>query len=415
MEIYLVGGAVRDQLLHLPVLEKDWVVVGATPEIMRAKGYRAVGKDFPVFLHPETHDEYALARTEKKTAPGYKGFRVHAAPDVTLHEDLHRRDLTINAMALAADGQLIDPYGGQRDIEARLLRHISSAFCEDPVRLLRVARFAARYAHLGFHIALETQTLMAQMVRNGEVDALVPERVWSETFKALSENTPVAYFQTLRECGALQRIFPELDRLFGVPQPAKYHPEIDTGVHCLLTLEQAARLSYKPTVRFAALVHDLGKGVTPPETWPSHHGHETAGLPLLNEFCRRLRVPNVFFKLAAQVMRYHTHCHRAMQLQPATVADMFNALGAFKANADLTEFLLSCEADAKGRRGLETAPYPQSEYLLAAQKACRDLDISQVLTQNLSGPEIGRAIRQLRIDAIRQCKIDFIGQAPITD
>ncbi len=411
MEIYLVGGAVRDKLLNRPVKEKDWVVVGATPERMLEQGFKAVGKDFPVFLHPETHDEYALARTEKKTAPGYKGFTVHADPGVTLVEDLQRRDLTINAIAISADGRLIDPYGGQQDINAKILRHISPAFCEDPVRLLRVARFAARYAHLGFSIAPETEKLMAQMVINGEVDYLVPERVWSETAKALSETSPAAYFRTLRKCGAMQRIFPELNWLFGVPQPAQYHPEIDTGRHSLLSLEQATRLSDKPTVRFAALVHDLGKGVTPPHKWPSHHSHETAGLPILNEFCLRLRVPNLFKKLATQVMRHHTHCHRAMLLQPSTIADMFNELGAYKSDTGLDDFLLACEADAKGRSGFETKPYPQAEYLLAAQHACNSIDISRIIEKNMTGAKIGLAIRELRIAAIRQCKADFSGRS----
>ena len=406
MKAYLVGGAVRDQLLNLPVTERDWVVVGETPQRMLDRGFKAVGKDFPVFLHPETHDEYALARTEKKTAPGYTGFAVHADPDVTLEQDLKRRDLTINAIAMLPEGRLIDPYGGQKDLEEKCLRHISPAFAEDPVRVMRVARFAARFAHLGFKIATETCQLMQQIVQNGEVDHLVPERVWSETVKALSEQNPSEYFKVLRKCAALTRIFPELDRLYGIPQPEQYHPEIDTGVHSLMTLEQAAILSDKPSVRFAALVHDLGKAATPQHLWPNHHGHETSGIIILDKLSRRLRVPKHFLKLASQVMRYHTHCHRAFELRPATITDLLNSLGAFKANNLLDDFLLACEADAKGRTGLEDQAYPQADYLRKAQQAAVSVDTSTVMDQNLSGPEIGRAIRDLRIKAIRQkCKI----------
>lgn len=394
----------RDQLLNYPVKERDWVVVGASPEQMATLGYKPVGKDFPVFLHPETKDEYALARTEKKTAPGYKGFIVHADSSVSLHEDLKRRDLTINAMALSDEGRMIDPYGGQQDIDLKLLRHVSPAFSEDPVRVLRVARFAARYAHLGFNIAPETMHLMQQMAKNGEVDHLVSERVWAETAKALSEQTPTAYFKTLRECGALQRIFPELDNLFGVPQPVKYHPEIDTGIHSLLSLEQAAKLSNDPVVRFAALVHDLGKADTPKELWPSHRGHERAGLPILKSLCTRVRIPNQYFKLAKQVMQFHTHCHRALELRPATLADTLHDLGAYKAKTDLSGFFLACEADAKGRTGLEHRLYPQAAFMQMAYEASHTVDYSDLMTKGLSGSEIGLAIRELRIDAIRQCK-----------
>ena len=330
MEIYLVGGAVRDTLLGLPVKERDWVVIGETPESMVQQGFRPVGKDFPVFLHPQTHEEYALARTERKTAPGYKGFTVHAAPDVSLKQDLIRRDLTINAMAMTPQGQLVDPYGGQVDLEKRIFRHISPAFAEDPVRLLRIARFAARYGHLGFTLAEETKGLMQSMVTAGEVDHLVPERVWAELFKALNEKSPSAFFYTLKDCAALDKIFPEINCLFGVPQPEKHHPEIDTGVHVMLCLEQAAFLSSSPEVRFAALVHDLGKGVSPKSNWPHHHGHETQGLPILEKMCERLRVPNSFKALALQVMQYHTHCHRAFELRASTLTDMLAALGAYK-------------------------------------------------------------------------------------
>jgi tRNA nucleotidyltransferase (CCA-adding enzyme) len=400
MEIYLVGGAVRDKLLGLPVMEKDWVVLGETPESMVKHGFRPVGKDFPVFLHPQSHDEYALARTERKTAPGYKGFAVHASPDVTLEQDLIRRDLTINAIAMTPQGQLIDPYGGQRDLENRIFRHISPAFAEDPVRILRVARFAARYRHLGFTLAEETRELMQSMVAAGEVDYLVPERVWAELFKALKEQMPSAFFYTLKDCTALEKIFPEINRLFGVPQPEKYHPEIDTGLHSMLCLEQSALLSPSPEVRFAALVHDLGKGLSPKQYWPHHYGHETSGLPILDKMCDRLRVPNSFKSLALQVMQYHTHCHRAFELRASTIADMLAALGAYKQTNKLPEFLLACEADAKGRTGFEHVSYPQAEMIKLAAKSAASIDTSAILYSELQGAEIGEAIHRLRIKAI---------------
>ncbi|HEY8159710.1 MAG TPA: multifunctional CCA addition/repair protein [Methylobacter sp.] len=402
MEIYLVGGAVRDKLLGLPVKEKDWVVIGETPESMVRQGFRPVGKDFPVFLHPQSQEEYALARTERKTAPGYKGFTVHAAPDVSLERDLIRRDLTINAMAMTPEGQLVDPYGGQVDLEKRIFRHISPAFAEDPVRILRVARFAARYQHLGFTLAEETKGLMQAMVTAGEVDHLVPERVWAELFKALNEKSPSAFFYTLKDCSAVDKIFPEIACLFGVPQPEKYHPEIDTGVHVMLCLEQAALLSSNPEVRFAALVHDLGKGVSPKEDLPHHRGHETQGLPILEQMCTRLRVPNSFKALALQVMQYHTHCHRAFELRASTLTDTLAALGAFKPVNKLPEFLLACEADAKGRAGLENAPYPQAELLKGAAKAAASVDTSFILNGELKGAQIGEAIRRLRIKAVSE-------------
>jgi tRNA nucleotidyltransferase (CCA-adding enzyme) len=400
MEIYLVGGAVRDTLLDYPVTERDWVVIGETPESMVKQGFRPVGKDFPVFLHPQSQDEYALARTERKTAPGYKGFAIHASPEVSLEQDLIRRDLTINAMAMTPQGQLIDPHGGRRDLENRIFRHISPAFAEDPVRILRVARFAARYRHLGFTLAEETRELMQAMVAAGEVDHLVPERVWAELCKALKEQTPSAFFHTLKDCAALAKIFPEINRLFGVPQPEKHHPEIDTGLHSLLCLEQAARLSASPEVRFAALVHDLGKGVTPPENWPHHYRHETKGLPVLEHLCARLRVPNAFKTLALHVMQYHTHCHKALELRASTLTDTLGALGAFKANNTLAEFLLACEADAKGRTGFEHVAYPQAELLKSAAKAAASVDTSTVMNGKLEGAKIGEAIRQLRIKAV---------------
>lgn len=400
MEIYLVGGAVRDKLLGLPVKERDWVVIGETPESMVKQGFRPVGKDFPVFLHPQSHEEYALARTERKTAPGYKGFTVHAAPDVSLEQDLIRRDLTINAMAMTPEGQLIDPYGGQIDLEHRIFRHISPAFAEDPVRILRVARFAARYGHLGFMLAEDTLVLMRSMAAAGEVDHLVPERIWAELFKALNEKSPSAFFYTLKDCAALDKIFPEINGLFGVPQPEKHHPEIDTGIHAMLCLEQAALLSSSPEVRFAALVHDLGKGISPKSNWPHHYGHETQGLPILEQMCERLRVPNSFKELAKQVMQYHTHCHRAFELRASTINDMLAALGAYKSTNKLPEFLLACEADAKGRTGFENSPYPQAELLSGAAKAAVSVDTSTIINGLLQGSQIGEAIRRLRIKAI---------------
>ncbi len=402
MEIYLVGGAVRDKLLGLPVIEKDWVVIGETPESMVKQGFRPVGKDFPVFLHPQSHDEYALARTERKTAPGYKGFTVHASPEVSLEQDLIRRDLTINAMAMTPQGQLIDPYCGQQDINNRIFRHISPAFAEDPVRILRVARFAARYGHLGFTLAEETRELMQSMVSAGEVDYLVPERVWAELFKALKEQTPSAFFYTLKNCTALEKIFPEISCLFGVPQPEKYHPEIDTGLHSMLCLEQAVQLSTSTEVRFAALVHDLGKGVTPKEHWPHHYGHEKIGLPILENLCARLRVPNKFKALAMHVMQYHTHCHKAFELRASTLTDALAVLGAFKVNNTLSEFLLACEADAKGRSGLEHIPYPQAALIKRAAKSATSIDTSAILNSELQGPQIGTAIRRLRIKAVTE-------------
>ncbi len=404
MNKYLVGGAVRDQLLGFPVKERDWVVVGETPESMVKRGFRAVGKDFPVFLHPESREEYALARTERKTAPGYKGFIMHADVDVTLGQDLQRRDLTINAIAMTPEGKIIDPYGGCDDLQNRVFRHVSPAFAEDPVRILRVARFAARYHHLGFKLATETQDMMRAMVNAGEVNHLVPERVWAELLKALSEPSPSAFFYTLKDCGALAVIFPEIYNLFGVPQPEKYHPEIDTGVHVMMCLEQAVLLSSQPEVRFAALMHDLGKALSPKDQLPHHRGHETKGLPVLEALCIRFRVPNSFKVLARNVMEYHTHCHKAMELKPSTLVDLLAALGAFKQHNQLQEFLLACEADAKGRTGLENRPYPQADFLLTMAKAAGSVDTAKLTNGSLQGAEIGDAIRRLRIQAVADMK-----------
>lgn len=403
MQAFLVGGAVRDSLLGYPVIDKDWVVIGETPESMIAHGFKSVGKDFPVFLHPKTNDEYALARTERKTAPGYKGFTVHASPEVTLEEDLIRRDLTINAIAMDEQGNIVDPFNGKADLEKRIFRHVSPAFSEDPVRVLRIARFAARYAHLGFTIAEETLHLMKQMVSDGETDHLVAERVWAELFKVLSEKSPSAFFYTLKDCNALKSIFPEIDQLFGVPQPAKHHPEIDTGIHSLLCLEQASKLSPKPEVRLAALLHDLGKAETDKSKWPSHHGHEKLGLPVLEQFCNRLRVPKNFKTLAIQVMRHHTNCHRVYELRANTLTDILGALGAFKESSSIVgDFVLACEADAKGRTGLENNPYPQADYVLKAASASCTINTTDIINSNLKGAQIGEAIRRLRIKAVAE-------------
>lgn len=404
MDIYLVGGAVRDKLLGVPVKERDWVVVGATPEDMVRLGYRPVGKDFPVFLHPETHEEYALARTERKTAPGYKGFVVHASPDVTLEEDLKRRDLTINAMAEAPDGTLIDPFNGREDLDQGLLKHVSKAFVEDPVRILRVARFAARFAKWGFKVAHGTHALMKQMVAAGEVDHLVPERVWAETEKALGEDRPSRFFEVLHRCGALAVVFPELDRLFGVPQPAHAHPEIDTGMHCLMVLEQAARLSPDPRVRFAALVHDLGKGTTPGAELPQHIGHEQRGVELIEALCRRLRIPNDYRELAVKVARYHGHCHRALELRPGTLLETLTGLDAFRRPEILEDFLLACEADSRGRgpdgKPANDRPYAQADVFRTAFTAARAVDAGALAGQGLQGAALGERLRELRCNAI---------------
>jgi tRNA nucleotidyltransferase (CCA-adding enzyme) len=400
--VFLVGGAVRDELLGLPVKECDWVVVGATPKQMLARGFKPVGKDFPVFLHPKTHEEYALARTERKVAPGYHGFHFHAAPDVTLMEDLERRDITINAIARDTQGRLIDPHHGLSDLKDRWLRHVSPAFAEDPVRVLRLARFAARYDRLGFRVAPETLELIKTMVASGEVDALVPERVWAETVKALTEPNPAQFIEVLRACGALARIFPEIDRLFGVPQPPQHHPEIDTGRHVLLCLEQAVRLQADTVVRFAVLVHDLGKGFTPPSEWPRHIDHEQRGADLVKDFCQRLRVPRDYRDLAVLVTVYHTHCHRALELWPKTVLKTLQALDPFRKPQRFEQFLLACEIDARGRTGLEDRPYPQAERFRAAYEAAAAVQVRPFVEQGLQGQALAEAIRQARLMAIGQ-------------
>lgn len=401
MQTYLVGGAVRDAMLGLEVRERDWVVVGTTAEALERAGYRRVGRDFPVFLHPDSKEEYALARTERKTGPGYHGFETRFTPDVTLEQDLERRDLTINAMARAADGTLVDPYGGRRDLEARLLRHVSPAFAEDPVRILRIARFAARYARLGFSVAAETQELMRSMASAGEVDALVPERVWQETAKALAEPSPEVYFEVLRAARALAIVFPELERLHGVPQPPLWHPEIDTGLHVQLVLQAAAQLSPLPRVRFAALVHDLGKGTTPRAEWPKHLGHEQRGVALIEVLAARLRVPNDFRELAVAVARDHANCHRALELRPGTVLDLLERCDALRRPERFAEFLLACEADARGRTGFEHRPYPQGEFLRAAHAAIAGTSLSAAERDGLDGPAIGARLRAARLAALQ--------------
>ncbi|MCB1648622.1 MAG: multifunctional CCA addition/repair protein [Pseudomonadales bacterium] len=393
MQIYLVGGAVRDRLLGFDNADRDWVVVGATPQEMLDQGYTPVGRDFPVFLHPRTKEEYALARTERKTGPGYTGFAFNAAPGVSLEEDLLRRDLTLNAIAQDSNGRLIDPHGGVRDIEQRVLRHVSPAFTEDPLRVLRVARFAARFASLGFTVADETMALMRRLSASGELQHLVAERVWQETEKALCSPAPQVYFRTLRDCGALKVILPELDRLFGIPQPPQHHPEIDTGVHVLMCLEQAARMSEDPVVRFATLLHDLGKGVTPKEKWPHHYGHEILGLPLIRDVCERLRVPKRYAALARLVCEYHTHCHRAAELKPASLLRVLEALDAFRRPQQLAQFLPACEADSRGRTGFEERPYPQADILRQAAAAARAVDVPALLSEGKVPPRSPEAIK----------------------
>jgi tRNA nucleotidyltransferase (CCA-adding enzyme) len=400
MQVYLVGGAVRDALLGVPVRERDWVVVGATREELLAGGYREVGRDFPVFLHPETHEEYALARLERKVAPGYRGFAVEFGPGVTLEEDLARRDLTINAMARSGDGALIDPYGGAADIEARLLRHVSPAFAEDPVRVLRAARFAARFAPLGFRIAPETLALMRAMVERHEIDALVAERVWQETDKALRETAASEYFRVLRGCGALRVIFPEIDALFGVPQPVEWHPEIDTGVHVLMVLDQAVALGADAAVRFAALVHDLGKGATPRAEWPGHRGHEERSVALIETLAARLRVPTAYRELALIVARDHGLVHRALELRPGTIVEMFERVDAFRRPDRFADMLLACEADYRGRAGLQARPYPQRPWLQAARDAAAAVRPAPGDLASGSGVKIAAGLRRARSAAI---------------
>ncbi len=403
-KIYSVGGAVRDELLGFPVKDHDYVVVGATPKAMLDAGYKPVGKDFPVFLHPITHEEYALARTERKTSAGYKGFAVHAAPDVTLEEDLARRDFTINAIAKDTDGKLIDPHKGRADLQAKTLRHVSAAFAEDPVRILRAARFSARFAD--FTIAPETLALMRQMVQNGEVDALVPERVWQELSRGLMESKPSRMFEVLRDCGALQKILPELDRLWGVPQPPLHHPEIDTGIHVMMVIDYAAKQNFSLPIRFAALVHDLGKGTTPADILPRHIGHEARSVHLLKDVCKRLRVPNDCKDLAQMVARFHGKLHQALKMRPDTLLEFLIELDAFRQPERLNDFLKACECDSRGRTGLENCALPENDLILTALQAAQNIDAGATAKQHAEPEKIKAAIFEARLAALKSAVKD---------
>ena len=404
MKIYKVGGAVRDKLLKRKVVDHDYVVVGATVEEMLAGGYTPVGKDFPVFLHPETHEEYALARTERKVARGYHGFEFYADSSVTLEDDLIRRDLTINAIAEDEQGVLYDPYQGIADLNNRILRHVSPAFAEDPLRVLRVARFAARYADYGFSIADETMAMMQCLVDHDEVDALVAERTWQEVEKALADDNSWIFFQVLRQCGALARLFPEIEQLFGVPQSRQWHPEIDTGIHTMMVLEQAARLSKEPVVRFAALLHDLGKGITPEKEWPKHIAHESRGVPLVKALCQRLKVPKQYTELALLVTEFHLNYHRIEELKNSTVVDLLSRLDAFRRPERFEQFVLACEADAKGRTGYEDSSDEKSQRFRAFFQAANQVNTAEIIAQGYKGVEIAEQLRIKRISAVKACR-----------
>ena len=404
MKIYLVGGAVRDELLNRPVTERDWVVVGSSPEEMKSLGYQQVGKDFPVFLHPQTKEEYALARTVRKTAAGYYGFEVDAGKAVTLEEDLLRRDLTVNAMAKDDEGKIIDPHGGQKDLQQGILRHVSPAFAEDPVRILRIARFAARYHHLGFRVADETVELMQGMVNAGEVDALVPERVWQELERSLGEKSPGIFIQQLRDCNALAVLFPEIDRLFGVPQRGDYHPEIDTGIHTLMALEQTMKLTLQPVALFAAICHDLGKGTTSKDILPSHHGHEERGVRLVKKLCQRCRAPREYLELAQISAKYHTHCHRAFELKPSTLLETLTRLDGLRKPERFEAFLQVCEGDSRGRTGFENKAYPQADYFRGALAEIKQVNPAELAQKGLSGKQMGEALTRLRVERLTEFK-----------
>lgn len=404
MKIYTVGGYVRDQLLGIPSKDKDWVVVGATPEQMDKLGYSAVGKDFPVFLHPKTKQEYALARTERKTAVGYTGFSFNTSVDVTLEDDLIRRDLTINAIAQDDNGNIIDPYNGKQDLEKRILRHVSPAFVEDPLRVLRVARFAARFAHLGFTIADETLALMQEITDSGEIASLVAERVWQELHATLQTKNPEVFFKVLRSCGALNVLLPEIDRLFGVPQTKEYHPEIDTGIHTMMVLEQAVKLSDDTEVRFAALVHDLGKGLTPKEEWPRHINHEQRGIEPVKQLCSRFKTPKSFRDLALIVTEYHLNYHRVEELKPSTVVKYLQLMDAFRRPERFEKFLLACEADSRGRTSSEDADFNQPKLFRDYFKAANEVDYSELKEKGLQGKDFADGLVKLRTKAIAAIK-----------
>jgi tRNA nucleotidyltransferase (CCA-adding enzyme) len=404
MKTYLVGGAVRDNMLGRTVHDRDWVVVGETTESMLAQGFSQVGKDFPVFLHPHSKEEYALARTEQKQGKGYTGFSVNSAADVTLEQDLSRRDLTINAMAMDANNEVIDPFNGQHDLQQRILRHVSPAFVEDPLRVLRVARFAARYAEYGFTIAPDTMTLMRTMVAQGELDHLIPERVWKETSRALLENQPQVFFNVLRECGALKVWLPELDCLWGIPNPAKWHPEIDTGVHTMLVLEQAAKISQDLAIRYAALVHDLGKGLTDPDQWPSHRGHEILGLKPIEQVSERLKVPNDCTQLALLMSEFHSHMHRAFELKPTTILKMFNRCDAWRKASRFEQLIVTCEADARGRTGFEDRDYDQAKFIRKAFEVANQVAVQPIIAAGFNGKDIRKQLDIKRTEAITAVK-----------
>lgn len=404
MQSYLVGGCVRDKLLGLPIKDRDWVVVGASPDQMLSLGFRPVGKDFPVFLHPETQEEYALARTERKAGRGYHGFTFHAAPDVSLEQDLARRDLTINAIAEDEHGNIIDPFNGQQDLANRILRHVSPAFIEDPVRVLRIARFAARF---GFNIADETKTLIGEMIADGELEYLVPERVWQELSKALQTRQPSLFFTSLRDVGALDVLFPEVDRLFGVPQNPKWHPEIDTGVHVMMVIDQSARLSDDVSVRFAALCHDLGKGLTPADILPSHKGHETTSVSLTRDLCKRLKVPRETTELAVKVAEFHTDVHLLFELDAERVLTVLEGVDSFRRPERFQQYLLAGEADFRGRPGYEDAPMPEGEAFKACFDAAATVTATEFVEAGLSGIAIGEAIRSKRIEVIDKTLADY--------
>ena len=411
--VYLVGGAVRDQLLNLPVKDRDWVIVGATPQNLIDLGYQQVGKDFPVFLHPQSKEEYALARTERKSGQGYTGFICDFSAEITLEQDLIRRDLTINAMAQDLQGNLYDPYHGADDLRQRILRHVSPAFVEDPLRVLRVARFAARYHHLGFTIAPETLQLMQTLTQQGELQHLTAERVWAETEKALNEKNPEIYFETLRQVGALAVLFPELDALYGVPNPVKYHPEIDSFVHTMMVLQQATLLSeqvdcHKSAVRFAAICHDLGKARTPKSNWPHHHGHEKLGITPTRNLCKRIKVPSYYQQLAELTCEYHTHIHKIVELRPETVVKLFNTFDVWRKPLRFMEFLLVCFADTRGRKGFEHSQYPQQEFALALYQAALKVDIQSIIAAGFEHKAIRDQLNRGRIFAVKQKRAEIL-------
>jgi len=401
MQVYLVGGAVRDELLNRSVADRDWVVIGATPNMLIEQGYQQIGNDFPCFLHPKTKEEYALARTERKSGKGYTGFICDFGPEVTLEEDLSRRDLTINAIAKSESGEYVDPYNGRADLANKILRHVSDAFVEDPLRVLRVARFAARYADIGFSVHPDTLALMTQLVDSGELNALTPERVWKEMSRVLSEPRPSEFFRVLRACGALKVLLPELDCLFGVPQPEQHHPEIDTGEHVMMVLDAAKAYFDTPIVTWAALLHDLGKGLTPKEEWPRHIRHEIRGVPLVEAVCQRYKVPKDFRTLAMLVSEHHLRCHKLLEMQAKSILKLLEALDGFRRSERVRYFAQTCEADARGRLGLEDRDYPQAQLLVKCVEAGKGINIKPLIEAGYQGLKLAEKIRRLRLTAIK--------------